>query len=126
VNERLKHPKRTSPEKATLRMCSGEKVGATITRRQSSAVQPLASRAEICEAVRFICVITNLFDCKYIKNDLIQNKADAQYRKNRTAEFAEKGWRGGGGLKNGDLLIASKVRSIHFTDDGATTPQIVP
>jgi hypothetical protein len=73
-----------------------------------------------------ICVITNLFDCKYIKNDLIQNKADAQYRKNRTAEFAEKGWRGGGGLKNGDLLIASKVRSIHFTDDGALTPQIVP
>ncbi|MBQ5720409.1 MAG: hypothetical protein IIV65_07655 [Alistipes sp.] len=73
-----------------------------------------------------IRVITNLFDCKYIKNDLIQNKADAQYRKNRTAEFAEKGWRGGGGLKNGDLLIASKVRSIHFTDDGATTPQIVP
>ena len=46
--------------------------------------------------------------------------------KTRTAEFAEKGRRGGGGLKNGDLLIASKVRSIHFTDDGATTPQIVP
>ena len=23
-------------------------------------------------------------------------------------------------------MIASKVRSIHFTDDGATTPQIVP
>ena len=46
--------------------------------------------------------------------------------KNRTAEFAEKGRRGGGGLKNGDLLIASKVRSIHFTDDGALTPQIVP
>ena len=46
--------------------------------------------------------------------------------KNRTAEFAEKGRRVGGGLKNGDLLIASKVRSIHFTDDGATTPQIVP
>ena len=61
-----------------------------------------------------------------MKNDLIQNKADAQYRKNRTAEFAEKGWRGGGGLKNGDLLIASKVRSIHFTDDDVTTPQIVP
>ena len=46
--------------------------------------------------------------------------------KNRTAEFAEKGRRVGGGLKNGDLLIASKVRSIHFTDDGALTPQIVP
>ncbi|MBO4993011.1 MAG: hypothetical protein J6C60_01990 [Alistipes sp.] len=47
-------------------------------------------------------------------------------KKNRTAEFAEEGRRVGGGLKNGDLLIASKVRSIHFTDDGATTPQIVP
>ena len=46
--------------------------------------------------------------------------------KNRTAEFAEEGRRVGGGLKNGDLLIASKVRSIHFTDDGALTPQIVP
>ena len=46
--------------------------------------------------------------------------------KNRTAEFAEKGRRVDGGLKNGDLLIASKVRSIHFTDDGAATPQIVP
>ena len=44
--------------------------------------------------------------------------------KTRTAEFAEEGRRGG--LKNGDLLIASKVRSIHFTDDGAMTPQIVP
>jgi len=38
----------------------------------------------------------------------------------------KKGRRGGGGLKNGDLLIASKVRSIHFTDDDVTTPQIVP
>ena len=46
--------------------------------------------------------------------------------KTRTAEFAEKGRRIGGGLKNGDLLIASKVRSIHFTDDDVTTPQIVP
>ncbi|MBQ5720637.1 MAG: hypothetical protein IIV65_08820 [Alistipes sp.] len=46
--------------------------------------------------------------------------------KNRTAEFAEKGRRVGGGLKNGDLLIASKVRSIHFTDDDVATPQIVP
>jgi hypothetical protein len=46
--------------------------------------------------------------------------------RNRTAEFAGKGWRVGGGLKNGDLLIASKVRSIHFTADGAATPQIVP
>ncbi|MBQ5719396.1 MAG: hypothetical protein IIV65_02445, partial [Alistipes sp.] len=25
-----------------------------------------------------------------------------------------------------DLLIASKVRSIHFTDDDVATPQIVP
>ncbi|MBE6204733.1 MAG: hypothetical protein E7136_05420 [Rikenellaceae bacterium] len=57
----------------------------------------------------------------------IQNEADAQKKiKNRTAEFAEKGRRVGGGLKNGDLLIASKVRSIHFTDDDAATPQIVP
>jgi hypothetical protein len=57
----------------------------------------------------------------------IQNEADAQKKiKARTAEFADKGRRGGGGLKNGDLLIASKVRSIHFTDDDVTTPQIVP
>ena len=57
----------------------------------------------------------------------MQNWADARRKKEpRTAEFAEEGRRGGGGLKNGDLLIASKVRSIHFTDDGAATPQIVP
>ena len=44
----------------------------------------------------------------------------------RTAKFGEIGRHAGGGLRNGDLLIASKVRSIHFTDDGAATPQILP
>ena len=44
----------------------------------------------------------------------------------RTAKFGEIGRHAVGGLRNGDLLIASKVRSIHFTDDGAATPQIVP
>jgi hypothetical protein len=55
-----------------------------------------------------------------------QLNSNTPERKARTAEFADEGRRGGGGLKNGDLLIASKVRSIHFTDDGATTPQIMP
>ncbi|MBQ5922976.1 MAG: hypothetical protein IIW91_06535, partial [Alistipes sp.] len=32
-------------------------------------------------------------------------------------KFVDKGRRAGGGLKNDDLLIASKVRSNHFTDD---------
>ena len=35
----------------------------------------------------------------------------------RTAKFGEIGRHAGGGLRNGDLLIASKVRSIRFTDD---------
>ena len=35
----------------------------------------------------------------------------------RTAKFEEIGRRAVGGLRNGDLLIASKVRSIRFTDD---------
>ena len=35
----------------------------------------------------------------------------------RTAKFGEIGRHAVGGLKNGDLLIASKVRSIRFTDD---------
>ena len=35
----------------------------------------------------------------------------------RTAKFEEIGRHAGGGLRNGDLLIASKVRSIRFTDD---------
>ena len=35
----------------------------------------------------------------------------------RTAKFGEIGRRAVGGLKNDDLLIASKVRSNRFTDD---------
>ena len=35
----------------------------------------------------------------------------------RTAKFGETGRHVVGGLRNGDLLIASKVRSIRFTDD---------
>ena len=35
----------------------------------------------------------------------------------RTAKFGEIGRHAVGGLRNGDLLIASKVRSIRFTDD---------
>ena len=35
----------------------------------------------------------------------------------RTAKFGEVGRHAVGGLRNGDLLIASKVRSIRFTDD---------
>ena len=35
----------------------------------------------------------------------------------RTAKFGETGRHAVGGLRNGDLLIASKVRSIRFTDD---------
>ena len=35
----------------------------------------------------------------------------------RTAKFEEIGRRAGGGLRNDDLLIASKVRSNRFTDD---------
>ncbi len=32
-------------------------------------------------------------------------------------KFVDEGRRAGGGLKNDDLLIASKVRSNRFTDD---------
>ena len=35
----------------------------------------------------------------------------------RTAKFVEIGRHAVGGLRNGDLLIASKVRSIRFTDN---------
>ena len=35
----------------------------------------------------------------------------------RTAKFGKIGRHAVGGLRNGDLLIASKVRSIRFTDD---------
>ena len=41
----------------------------------------------------------------------------------RTAKFWEKGRRAGGGLKNDDLLIASKVRSNRFTDDKRRPPK---
>ena len=61
-----------------------------------------------------------------IQNSKFKMRLTRKKIKTRTAEFAEKGRRIGGGLKNGDLLIASKVRSIHFTDDDVTTPQIVP
>jgi hypothetical protein len=47
--------------------------------------------------------------------DVIKNEACVSLSALR--KFVDKGRRAGGGLKNDDLLIASKVRSNHFTDD---------